>query len=81
MAILRAAAEAIRERVHFLGAVVALEVGKNRVESVGEVEEAADLIDEYCRQLVEHERLRDRVRSAAAGETNTSVLSPTGSSA
>jgi 1-pyrroline-5-carboxylate dehydrogenase len=48
---LRCAARLIRERVAFLGAVVALEVGKNRVESVGEVEEAADLIDEYCRQM------------------------------
>ena len=42
--IVRAAAEAIRERVMYLSAVVALEVGKNRVESVGEVQEAADLI-------------------------------------
>ena len=37
--ILQRAADLIRERVMFLGAVVALEVGKNRVESVGEVEE------------------------------------------
>ena len=28
----------------FLGAVVALEVGKNRLEALGDVEETADLI-------------------------------------
>jgi 1-pyrroline-5-carboxylate dehydrogenase len=63
--ILRAAAEAIRERAMYLSAVVALEVGKNRVEAVGEVQEAADLIDEYARQFEEHEEYVIRMRAAS----------------
>ncbi len=76
--ILHAAAEAIRERVMYLSAVVALEVGKNRVEAVGEVQEAADLIDEYVRQFEEHEEYVIRMRAASAGESNTSILRPYG---
>jgi 1-pyrroline-5-carboxylate dehydrogenase len=78
IAILRRAGDLIRERAMFLGAVVALEVGKNRVEAVGEVEEAADLIDEYCRQLADHESFVIRMRAASDNETNTSVLKPFG---
>ena len=62
----------------YLSAVVALEVGKNRVEAVGEVQEAADLIDEYARQFEEHEEYVIRMRAASAGETNTSILRPYG---
>ena len=58
--ILQRAADLIRERVMFLGAVVALEVGKNRVESVGEVEEGADLISYYCRPSRRAPRLPNR---------------------
>jgi 1-pyrroline-5-carboxylate dehydrogenase len=76
--ILQHAADLIRERVMFLGAVVALEVGKNRVESVGEVEEGADLISYYCDQLVEHHAFRTDQASQTGEDTNTSVLRPYG---
>ena len=46
---LRRAAELIRERKFRLAAIMSLEVGKNRFESMGDAEEAADLIDYYCR--------------------------------
>jgi 1-pyrroline-5-carboxylate dehydrogenase len=48
--LLRAAA-LIEERVYDIGAAVALEVGKNRMESLGEVQETADLIRWYCEQM------------------------------
>src|SRR5512139_3930808 len=48
VAILRRAAALLEERVYELGAVLALEVGKNRMESLGEAQETADLIAYSC---------------------------------
>jgi 1-pyrroline-5-carboxylate dehydrogenase len=49
--LLRRAAALIEERVYDIGAVVALEVGKNRMEALGEVQETADLFNWYCDQM------------------------------
>jgi 1-pyrroline-5-carboxylate dehydrogenase len=51
---LRRAAALIEQRVYELSAMVALEVGKNRMEAIGEVQETADLIRWYCDQMAEH---------------------------
>jgi 1-pyrroline-5-carboxylate dehydrogenase len=48
LAILRRAAELISERQMRYGADMAFECGKNRLEALGEVEEAADLIRYYA---------------------------------
>ncbi|MEO8208043.1 MAG: aldehyde dehydrogenase family protein [Chloroflexota bacterium] len=48
LAILRRAADLISERQMQMAADMAYEVGKNRLEALGEVEEAADLIRYYC---------------------------------
>ena len=48
VAMLRRAAALIRERKFDLAALMSLEVGKNRLESMGDAEESADLIDYYC---------------------------------
>jgi 1-pyrroline-5-carboxylate dehydrogenase len=48
---LRRAAALIEQRVYDIGAAVALEVGKNRMESLGEVQETADLFTWYCDQM------------------------------
>ena len=48
VAILRAVAERISERQMEISAVVAIEVGKNRLEALGDVEETADLIRWSC---------------------------------
>jgi 1-pyrroline-5-carboxylate dehydrogenase len=47
--ILRRAAEFISERQMEYGGLMAIEVGKNRLEALGEVEEAADLIRYYTK--------------------------------
>src|SRR4051812_24784240 len=78
VAILRRAAELVRDRVDELGAVVALEVGKNRVESIGETQEAADLFEEYCRQIEEADGFVVPLRDGPGGERNRSVLRPYG---
>ncbi|HEY4690266.1 MAG TPA: aldehyde dehydrogenase family protein, partial [Anaerolineae bacterium] len=49
--LLRKAAGLIEKRVYEIGAVMALEVGKNRLEALGDVQETADLISYYCDQM------------------------------
>ena len=51
---LRLAATHIEQHVFTYAAAVALEVGKNRMEAIGEVQETADLIRWYCDQMEEH---------------------------
>ena len=46
--ILRAAAELISDRLMDGAAIMAIEVGKNRIEALGEVEEGADLLRYYA---------------------------------
>ena len=46
--ILRRVAALIEERVYDIGAALALEVGKNRMEALGEVQETADFFTLYC---------------------------------
>ena len=48
LAILRRAADLISDRLMEYSALMAIEVGKNRIEALGEVEEAADLIRYYA---------------------------------
>ncbi len=51
VAVLRRAADLISDRSNELAALMSLEVGKNRLEALGDVEEAADLIRYYCDQV------------------------------
>jgi acyl-CoA reductase-like NAD-dependent aldehyde dehydrogenase len=47
----RGVAEKIEERVCRIGAVLALEVGKNRMEALGETQETADFFSSYATEL------------------------------
>ena len=78
VAIMRRAAALIRERKFHLAAILILEAGKNRVEAIGEVEEAADMIDVYAAQLEENDGFVRRLGSLDPGERNRSVLRPFG---
>jgi len=51
VALLRKAADLIDERIFMMGAVIALEVGKNRMEALGDAAETADLIRYACDQI------------------------------
>ena len=79
--LLRRAATLIEERVYDISAVVALEVGKNRMESIGEVQETADLIAWYCDQMESNEgfdrRLPDDPLEGFVSRNRT-VLKPYG---
>jgi 1-pyrroline-5-carboxylate dehydrogenase len=49
--LVRRAAELIEERVYHIGAALALEVGKNRMESLGEAQETADFFTGYAEEF------------------------------
>ena len=79
--LLRKAAEIIDNRIFEMGAVMSLEVGKNRMESLGEIAETADLIRYACDQMEKNngyrvEMGRDPLTDYVS--TNQSVMKPYG---
>jgi len=78
VAILRAAEQLIDERKLELAAMVSLEVGKVRTESIAEVEEAIDLIETYCRQIEDAEGFETPLGQLSPDERNVDVLRPYG---
>ena len=79
--LLRKAAALIEERIFDLGAAMALEVGKNRMESLGDVQETADLIYYSCYQMeLNNGYVKEMGKDPLVGydSTNTSVLRPYG---
>ncbi len=78
VAILEKAADAIRRRKYYLAAMMSYEAGKNRLESMGEVEESADLISYYCRNMVENDGYSRPMDRVSANEKTLSVLVPYG---
>jgi 1-pyrroline-5-carboxylate dehydrogenase len=71
-------AEAIRDHRWELSALMGYEVGKNRLECVGDVEEGADLISYYCDQIEQHHGFVEKMGTLGPGEENYSVLRPYG---
>jgi 1-pyrroline-5-carboxylate dehydrogenase len=76
--ILRRAAELIRERKFLLAAIMACEVGKNRLEAMGDAEESADLVDYYCQQVEDHDGFIREMARMTPIERNTETLRPYG---
>ena len=60
VALLRKAAEIMDRRIFEMGVVVAMEVGKNRMEALGDVAETADLIRYACERMEANQGLCDR---------------------
>jgi len=78
VAVLRRLAETIAERKFEIAALMCMEVGKNRLESMGDVEESADLIRYYCDQMERNQGFVVRMASFGAKDRNFSVLRPYG---
>jgi 1-pyrroline-5-carboxylate dehydrogenase len=78
LAILRRAADNFRKRKYDISAWLTLEAGKARLEAMGEVEEAADLISTYCDQMEEHNGFVIELAQLTPNEVNHSVLRPYG---
>ena len=71
-------ADLISERLFEISAVVSMEVGKNRLEAIGDVEESADLI-RYCVEAMRDNQGFDRqLLSESDQHFNRSVLKPYG---
>lgn len=75
---LRDVANLIRQRRYFLAALMIVEMGKNRAEALGEVEETADLIEYYVDRMTEAEGFVRPMGRLSVSDTNTSVLRPYG---
>jgi 1-pyrroline-5-carboxylate dehydrogenase len=78
VAVFRRAAALVRERKYELAALMSLEVGKSRLESMGDAEESADLIDYYCAQVEESDGFVRAMGQVTPVEQNTDVLRPYG---
>lgn len=79
--LLRRVVALLEERVYMIGAALALEVGKNRLEALGEAQETADLIAYYCDRMEANEGYNIAMaRDPLAGfvSENTSVMRPYG---
>jgi len=77
--ILTRAGDLISERLFEYSALMSVEVGKTRIEALGEVEESADLIRYYARIAVENEFYRKPMDNLGDPATHTrSVLRPHG---
>lgn len=79
--LLRKVAEIIDQRVYEIAAVISLEVGKNRMEALGDIAETADLIRYACDQMKRNKGYivrmgKDPLKGYSA--RNTSVLRPYG---
>lgn len=79
LALLRRAADLISERQMELAALMSLEVGKNRLEALGDVEETADLIRWSCDQFERNDGFDHAMGNLGDDTVHTrSVLKPYG---
>lgn len=78
VAILRQAADFMSERLFHMGAVMSLEVGKNRLEALGDIEETADLIRYNCDAMEKNDGFSFELLSESEHHHNRSVLKPYG---
>jgi 1-pyrroline-5-carboxylate dehydrogenase len=76
--ILRAGADVIEERKWDISIACLVEVGKSRLEAVGEVEEAIDLIRHYCDEMERSDGFREERPGASSAERCSVVLRPYG---
>ena len=76
--IMRQAADVISERVYHLAALMSVEVGKSRLEALGDVEETADLIRYYCKQIEDNDGFAFPMEALSEKEHNRSVMKPYG---
>ncbi|MDH4141424.1 MAG: aldehyde dehydrogenase family protein [Chloroflexota bacterium] len=79
LVIMRRAAELISDRLMDLSAIMSFEVGKNRIEALGEVEESADLIRYYAQTMEDNKGYDHPLDNLGDAAVHTrSVLRPHG---
>jgi 1-pyrroline-5-carboxylate dehydrogenase len=79
LSLIRKAAELISERQMRYAGLMAIEVGKNRLEALGEVEEAADLLRYYSQTMEDNGGYDHPMDNLGDGAVHTrSILRPHG---
>jgi 1-pyrroline-5-carboxylate dehydrogenase len=78
LGLLRRAADLISERQFEYAALMALEVGKNRLEALGDVEETADLLRYYAAEFEKADGFVKPLGSLSPAERTRSILRPYG---
>ena len=76
--LIRKAADLISERRNKLSAMMALEVGKSRLEALGDVEETADLMRWNAKEIEDHQGFRVPMQSMGSPGDYYDVLRPYG---
>jgi len=76
--LLMGAADLISERRNVLSALMAFEVGKNRLEALGDVEESADLIRYYCHDMEVNDGFVTPMKRLSPAEATSDVMRPHG---
>ncbi len=72
------AADIMEEQIFEISALMSYEIGKSRLESLGDVAETVEFFRYYARQITDHDGFVIPLNSLGANETNTSVLRPYG---
>ncbi len=73
-----AAADHMDSQLFELAALMSYEIGKNRLESLGDVAETVEFLRYYAGQITEHEGFITPLSSHGPNDANTSVLRPFG---
>ncbi|MGZ8606009.1 MAG: aldehyde dehydrogenase family protein, partial [Actinomycetota bacterium] len=76
--IMRKAADIMSEQRNELSALMAMEVGKNRLEALGDVEESADLIRWNANEVEKHDGFRKPMQALGSPGEYYDVLRPYG---
>lgn len=72
------AADLLDKQTFELGALMSFEVGKNRLEALGDVAETVEFLRYYANQITKHNGFITPLSALSDSETNTSVLRPFG---
>jgi 1-pyrroline-5-carboxylate dehydrogenase len=78
VALLRAGADILEQRKWDVSVACLIEVGKSRLEAVGEVEEAIDLVRHYCDEMERTDGFREQRPGASSAERCNVVMRPYG---
>ncbi len=76
--LMRRAADIMEEQIFEISALMSYEIGKTRLESLGDVAETVAFFRYYADQITEHNGFVIPLNALSDNETNTSVLRPFG---
>ena len=72
------AADIMEEQIFDIAALMSYEIGKSRLESLGDVAETVEFFRYYAKQITEHNGFVINLNALGPNETNVSILRPYG---